>query len=106
LGASGRHFVQRLDGTGYQELPYAEEDFHPFPALEGQFSVGTVETAHGNRWYVWDLTTGKAGTVSAEPPDGDDPGGREATYRGFEQSTLQWQTDEQTILVLDLKAIP
>jgi hypothetical protein len=107
LGTNGRHFVQRLDGTGYQELPYLVDDFHPGAALEGRFSVGTVVTSHGNnRWYVWDLTTGKAGTVSADPPDGDDPDGREATYRGFEQATLQWATDEQTIYVLDLKAIP
>jgi hypothetical protein len=105
FGFSGKYFVQRPDGTGYQELPYPDEGFHVSSALGGDFSVGTVETSHGNVWYVWDLATGKAGTVSAESPDGDKPGGRPATYRGFEQSTLQWAVDEQTIYVLDLKAI-
>lgn len=109
LSGNGRHFVHRLDGTAVQALPYGRDDFHPFYSMEGRFGLGTVRTSHGEVWYVWDLVTGLAGTVSADSPPGRDdvnkPGFTQAASRGFEDSLLQWPADEQSIYVLDLKAI-
>jgi hypothetical protein len=94
---AGKQFVQRPDRSAYQELPFPEDGFNISPAVEGRFGVGTVVTSRGLRWYAWDLVTGKVGAVSAEPSQGID--------RGFEQATLQWPVDQQTIYVLDLTAI-
>lgn len=109
LSGNGRHFVHRLDGSGVQALPYGRDDFHPFYSVEGRFGLGTVRTSHGEVWYVWDLVTGRAGTVSADSPPGRDdvnkPGFTQAASRGFEDSLLQWPADEQSIYVLDLSAI-
>lgn len=95
---AGRHFVQRPDGSAYQELPYKEDAFNLSSAVGGRLGIGTVNTSRGLVWYVWDLASDRLGTVSAQAQPS-------RIFRGFEQATLQWPADSQTIYVLDLAAI-
>jgi hypothetical protein len=60
----GKYFVQRLDGTGFRELPYTKDGFNATPAIAGRFSLGTVKTSRGYVWYVWDLVDDKSGKRS------------------------------------------
>ncbi|MDQ7911070.1 hypothetical protein RB614_41940 [Phytohabitans sp. ZYX-F-186] len=95
----GTYFVQRLDGTGFQELPYPEDGFHATPAIGGRFSIGTVKTSDGTFRYIWDIVGDKV--ASAAAPAGQDDG----TAYGFESSTFQWLAGDGSVRVLDLKAI-
>jgi hypothetical protein len=90
---SYKTLVQPLDGS--RVLEPSSRNFRFYPAIEGAFGVGEVETSRGFERYVWDLATGQAATVSA---------GQEV-YDGYERSTLQWPADGETIYVLDLRAI-
>ncbi|MGN9907940.1 hypothetical protein ACTMTJ_10370 [Phytohabitans sp. LJ34] len=94
----GKYFVQRLDGTGLRELPYPKDGFNASPAMAGRFSVGTVQTARGILWYVWDLVDGKAAGVTA-------PSGSEGISYGYEDSIFQWRAADGSVRVLDLAAI-
>lgn len=99
----GRHFLQRLDGTGVRELPYPKDGFDLRPAVGGRFGVGTVKTSRGYVWYAWDLTDDtvasiRAGEAGATGSDGEG-------YYGFERSILQWRAPDGAVRVLDLAAI-
>jgi hypothetical protein len=99
----GTHFVQRLDGTGFRELPYPENGFHTSPAIAGRFSLGTVETPRGYAWYVWDLVDDKVASIAATATGS--PGEENGIHYGFEGSTFQWRANDGSVHVLDLKAI-
>lgn len=104
----GTHVVQRLDGTGYQRLPYRGDDFVPESApVEGRFGIGHVSREDGEAWYVWDRATGTVAAVTAaDAPIGSGYVPPQLTYRGFEGTTLQWQDGDEAVYVLDLTAIP
>ncbi|MEJ3742891.1 hypothetical protein WEI85_06350 [Actinomycetes bacterium KLBMP 9797] len=105
--ADGTHIVQRLDGTGYQKLPYRGDDFTPESApVEGRFGVGHLSGADGEAWYVWDRVTGTVAAVTAaDAPMGSGYSTPQLTYRGFEGTTLQWQDGDEAVYVLDLEAV-
>jgi hypothetical protein len=99
----GKYFVQRLDGTGFRELPYPKDGFNSTPAIAGRFSLGTVETSRGHVWYIWDLVDGKVASTAATTTGS--PGDENGTFDGFEGSTFQWRAGDGSVRVLDLATI-
>ena len=99
----GKYFVQRLDGTGFHELPYPKGGFYLSPASAGGFSLGWVKTSHGYVWYVWDLVDDKVASTTATATGS--PGHEGGMYYGFEGSTFQWRAGDGSARVLDLGAI-
>ncbi|BCB89443.1 hypothetical protein Psuf_067560 [Phytohabitans suffuscus] len=99
----GKYFVQRLDGTGFRELPYPKDGFNATPAIAGRFSVGTFETSRGYVWYIWDLVDDKVASTAATT--NGSPGAENGTFDGFEGSTFQWRADDGSVRVLDLGTI-
>jgi len=99
----GKYFVQRLDGSGFRELPYPKDGFYLSPASAGRFSVGWVKTSHGYVWYVWDLVDDKVASTTATATGS--PGHEDGMYYGFEGSTFQWRAGDGSVRVLDLGAI-
>lgn len=116
--ADDRFAVQRLDGAGYQELPYEADRGLPAvsmsPAFEGRFGTGSAVIDSVRTPFIWDRFTGKAAVVktSFDVPEasGSPDVFRLVTPRrmlagGFEDSVLQWSDGKGGFYLLDLLAI-
>ncbi|MBF9130897.1 hypothetical protein I0C86_18315 [Plantactinospora sp. S1510] len=116
----GQPFVQRLDGSGYQLLPYRGSfNFQMYPAVDGRFGVGAVRVDGGPAPFVWDRSTGRTALITTVPPNPIttvSPGGakpaRDApatllgrALLGADAATVQWWDGAGGFYLLDLRAI-
>lgn len=123
LTAGNRQFVQRPDGTDYQEFPY-REGARPgtSPALGGRFGLGLADLPEGVTPFVWDRFTGKAAVITtslyppepnASAPPGTPHGSttrpsqviRGTAATSADGGVVQWSDGNGGFYLLDLKAI-
>ncbi|MBE1488698.1 hypothetical protein [Plantactinospora soyae] len=111
--ADGRaSFVQRLDGSGYQVLPYhGTLNFTMYPAVEGRFGAGSVSVGGKPAPFVWDRSTGRAALITTVPPPAAVPPRGAAAWLlgqallGADAATVQWSDGTDGLYLLDLRAI-
>lgn len=101
-GRDGGTAVQRLDGGGYLELPYA---LNLQSSHGGRFAIGSlIKGSKTVAELVWDRQTGRAGAI----PHPDEPWPRTVTLAAhnsdYDPSVRVWQADDH-VMVLDLDAI-
>ncbi|MCW6004143.1 hypothetical protein K1W54_06055 [Micromonospora sp. CPCC 205371] len=101
-GYGGGVALQRLDGTGYTELPYSGS---LAPTADGRLAVGGLKLPSGDRQVVWDQTTGRAAAYAEPRPEGPLKVVTGAPLSDFEPPVLTWRPDGGTLMVLDLTAI-
>ncbi|GAA4443719.1 hypothetical protein [Phytohabitans houttuyneae] len=96
LDAGGRATVQRLDGTGFREVPFSQRTVpYEKSALAGRFGLGSFAESGGRTW-IWDRRTGAAATV----PQAD-----LSTTARTPLTVVQWEEGNGARYVLDLAAI-
>lgn len=90
VGANGRPAVQKLDGSGYVELPGgARID----PAHDGRLaSFIYAERSDAIDYVLWDLSTGRAAAVAL-------PGRTAAVSRGGGYGFQVWEQDGKLLLL-------
>ncbi|MEJ3742221.1 hypothetical protein WEI85_02825 [Actinomycetes bacterium KLBMP 9797] len=103
--AENRVVFQRLDGTGYVELPYTG---HLDAAQGGRLAVGSLIDGEEVADIVWDRETGRAGVVSrgkAHLTAESLPKSAEHRSTDFDPPIQTWRGPDQRLMVLDLTAI-
>jgi hypothetical protein len=88
--ANGRPVIQRLDGSGYVELPAGVAIY---PLNDGRKAYITLkETEQGRESIVWDMSTGRAATFHV-------PSTSTPVSRGSSAEFTAWEQDGKVILL-------